>query len=135
MFQPITIPFDCVMLFNRVYLREGITAEDVEMELGEMCNVVKDTYHDKGGFIAGQVLEFTGFASAEGSLKNAREEQKHVAILTYWKSFEQHEKSHADQMFKEKFSALLEHVEEADELGYRLLWQGEPEDLKVVDSA
>jgi hypothetical protein len=29
----------------------------------------------------------------------------------------------------EKFSALLEHVDEADELGYRLLWQGEPENL------
>ena len=129
MFQPITIPFDCVMLFNRVYLREGITAEDVELELGEMCNVVKNSYHDKGGFIAGQVLVFTGFASAEGSLKNAVDEQKHIAILTYWKSFEQHEKSHADRMFKEKFSALLEHVEEADELGYRLLWQGEPENL------
>ncbi len=44
MFQPITIPFDCVMLFNRVYLKEGVTAEDVELELGEMCNVVKNTY-------------------------------------------------------------------------------------------
>ena len=135
MFHPITIPFDCVMLFNRVYLREGITAEDVELEIGEMCNVVKNTYHDKGGFIAGQVFEFTGFASAEGSLKNACEEQKHVAILTYWRSFEQHEKSHADQMFREKFSALLEHVEEADELGYKLLWQGEPDDLKTEGSA
>jgi hypothetical protein len=49
--------------------------------------------------------------------------------VTYWKSFEQHEKSHADKLFKDKFSALLEHVDEADELGYKLLWQGEPEDL------
>ena len=130
MFHPITIPFDCVMLFNRVHLKEGVTAEDVELELGEMCNVVKNNYgDDEGGFIAGQVFEFTGFASAEGSINNPGKDEKHVAILTYWKSFENHESSHADTMFKEKFSALLEHVDEADELGYRILWQGEPENL------
>jgi hypothetical protein len=129
MFHPITIPFDCVMLFNRVRLKEGVTAEDVELELGEMCNVVKNTYRDEGGFVAGQVLEFTGFASREGSINNPEQQEKHVAILTYWRSFDQHEKSHADKLFKEKFSALLEYADEADELGYRLLWQGEPEDF------
>ena len=129
MFHPITIPFDCVMLFNRVYLKEGVTAEDVELEIGEMCNVVKNNYDDEGGFVAGQVFEFTGFASTEGSINSPGEDQKHVAIVTYWRSFDQHEKSHADKLFKEKFGALLEYVDEADELGYRLLWQGEPEDL------
>ena len=129
MFHPITIPFDCVMLFNRVYLKEGVTAEDVELEIGDRCNVVQINYHDVGGFIAGQVFDFTGFASAEGSLNSPGKDQRHVAIVTYWKSFEQHEKSHADKLFKDKFSALLEHVDEADELGYKLLWQGEPEDL------
>ena len=117
------------MLFNRVYLKEGVTAEDVELEIGEMCNVVKNNYDDEGGFVAGQVFEFTGFASAEGSINSPGEDQKHVAIVTYWRSFDQHEKSHADKLFKEKFGALLEYVDEADELGYRLLWQGEPEDL------
>ncbi|MBT8073782.1 MAG: hypothetical protein HKP21_08745 [Xanthomonadales bacterium] len=129
MFHPITVPFDCVMLFNRVHLKEGVTAEDVELELGEMCNVVKNNYADEGGFIAGQVFEFTGFASSEGSINNPENHQRHVAILTYWKSFEQHEKSHADKLFKEKFSALIEYAENADELGYRLLWQGEPDDM------
>jgi len=130
MFQPVTIPFDCVMLFNRIYLKEGITVEDVELELGEMCNVVKNNYRDEGGFIAGQVLEFTGFASKEGSIGKRPDKEKHVAIITYWKSFDQHETSHADSLFKEKFKALLEHVDDADELGYRLLWQGEPEDIE-----
>ena len=127
MFHPITIPFDCVMLFNRVHLKQGVTAEDVELELGEMCNVVKNNYRDDGGFVAGQVFEFTGFASEEGSINSPPKHEKHVAILTYWKSFEQHETSHADKLFKEKFGALLEYVDDADELGYRLLWQGEPE--------
>jgi hypothetical protein len=79
--------------------------------------------------VAGQVFEFTGFASKEGSINNPDNHQKHVAILTYWRSFDQHEKSHADRLFKEKFSALLEYAEDADELGYKLLWQGEPEDM------
>ena len=118
MFHPITIPFDCVMLFNRMRLKEGVTVEDVELELGEMCNVVKNTYRDEGGFVAGQVFEFTGFASAEGSINNPGSKEKHVAILTYWKSFEQHETSHADQVFKEKFAALAELCDETYELGY-----------------
>jgi hypothetical protein len=117
------------MLFNRMKLKDGVTVEDVELEMGEMCNVVKNNYRDEGGFVAGQVFEFTGFASEEGSINNPNEQEQHVAIVTYWRSFDQHETSHADQAFKEKFSALLEHVEEADELGYRLLWQGEPEDM------
>lgn len=129
MFHPITIPFDCVMLFNRVHLKEGVTAEDVELELGEMCNAVKNNYRDEGGFVAGQVFEFTGFASEEGSINTPGKHEKHVAILTYWRSFDQHERSHADKLFKEKFEALLEFVDEADELGYKLLWQGEPEDM------
>ncbi|MDH5436203.1 MAG: hypothetical protein OEX83_05530, partial [Gammaproteobacteria bacterium] len=67
MFHPITIPFGCVMLFNVVKLKEGVTVQDIEMELGEMCNVVKNTYGDEnGGFIGGQVYKFSGFISDEG---------------------------------------------------------------------
>ena len=49
MFHPITIPFGCVMLFNVVKLKKGVTVEDIEMELGDMCNVVKTTYGDENG--------------------------------------------------------------------------------------
>jgi hypothetical protein len=47
--------------------------------------------------------------------------------VTFWKSFEQHEKSHADKVFSEKFSALVEFCDETYELGYQMLWQGVPE--------
>ena len=107
MFEPIQIPFGCVMMFNVVDLKEGVTPSDVELALGEMCNVVKNTYgDDKGGFIAGQVFKYSGFVSEEGSV----------------------EKSHADKIFKEKFSALAEFCDETYELGYEMLWQGVPED-------
>ena len=42
MFGPIEVPFGCSMLFNVVDLKEGVTVDDVELLLGEMCNVVKN---------------------------------------------------------------------------------------------
>ena len=125
MFSPVTIPFGAKMLFNTATIKPDVAFEDVELALAEMCNVVKDTYGgDKGGFIAGQVYEFSGFVSDEGSLSDSRSAEKHIAIVTYWKSFEQHERSHADKAFKDKFAALAKLCVESKELGYNMLWQG-----------
>jgi hypothetical protein len=129
MFHPIEIPFGCKMLFNVVKLKEGITVDDVELALGEMCNVVKNTYgDDEGGFIAGQVFKYAGFISDEGSVGEHESTEDHIAIVTFWKSFEQHETSHADSTFNEKFSALQELCTDTYELGYDMLWQGVPEE-------
>ena len=128
MFSPITIPFGAKMLFNTATIKPGVDFDDVELALAEMCNVVKDAYGgDEGGFIAGQVFDFSGFVSNEGSLSGSGTAEKHIAIVTYWKSFEQHEKSHADKTFKEKFAALGKLCVDSKELGYDMLWQGEPE--------
>jgi len=128
MFHSIEIPFGCVMLFNVVKLKEGVTVQDVELKLGEMCNVVKNTYgDDEGGFIGGQVFKFTGFVSEEGSFDSKKMKEDHIVIATYWKSFEQHEKSHADSTFKEKFDSLKEYCAETYEIGYEMLWQGVPD--------
>jgi hypothetical protein len=125
MFDPITLPYGAKMLFNTVRLRPGITFEDVELAVGEMCNVVKETYGgDKGGFIAGQVFRFTGFVSDEGSLGASRAADEHFVIVTYWRSFEEHERSHADAVFAEKFGALAQMCSDSKELGYEMLWQG-----------
>lgn len=128
MFSPVTIPFGAKMLFNTATIKPGVAFEDVELALAEMCNVVKEAYgDDKGGFIAGQVFAFSGFVSDEGSLSDSKVAEKHIAIVTYWKSFEQHERSHADKIFREKFAALAELCSETKELGYDMLWQGVPE--------
>jgi hypothetical protein len=134
MFHPVSIPFGCKMLFNEIKLKPGITLEQVEMALGEMCNVVKNTYGGKkGGFIAGQVYKFAGFVSAEGSVgpvgaaAGAADTPEHIVIVTYWNSFAEHEKSHADTVFNEKFAALAALCTESRELGYDMLWQGDPE--------
>ena len=128
MFHPIEIPFGCVMLFNVVDLKDGVKIEDVELTLGEMCNVVKNNYgDDNGGFIGGQVYKYTGFISEKGSFDSTKMTEDHLVIATYWQSFEQHEASHADKTFNDKFEALKEYCEETYELGYEMLWQGVPE--------
>jgi hypothetical protein len=127
MFDPVTIPFGAKMLFNTVRLKPGVAMDDVELALGEMCNVVKDTYGgDGGGFIAGQVFNFSGFVSDEGSLSELRTAESHIAIVTFWRSFEEHERSHADAVFQAKFGALAAMCSESKELGYDMLWQGAP---------
>ena len=128
MFEPITIPFGVVMLFNVLKLKEGVAPEDVELALGEMCNIVKNTYGDEdGGFVGGQVFEYSGFVSEQGSFDPSKKSEDHLVIMTYWKSFEQHERSHADSIFKERFSALSEYCSDTYEMGYKLLWQGVPD--------
>jgi len=128
MYEPISIPFGVKMLFNTVKLKPGVDMDDVELALGEMCNVVKDTYGgNKGGFVAGQVFRFSGFLSDEGSLAASKGTDQHIAIVTYWRSFDEHERSHADAAFKEKFGALATMCTETKELGYDMLWQGAPE--------
>ncbi|CAG0939077.1 hypothetical protein GALLN_00463 [Gallionellaceae bacterium] len=128
MFEPVSIPFGAKMLFNTLKLKPGVEIDEVELALGEMCNVVKNTYGgDKGGFIAGQVFKFSGFVSDEGSLSESRAADDHIAIVTYWRSFEEHERSHADEVFKAKFSAVGEMCTDSKELGYDMLWQGVPE--------
>jgi hypothetical protein len=116
------------MLFNTIKLKPGVDPAEVELAMGEMCNVVKNTYGgDRGGFLAGQVFKFTGFVSDEGSLTDLKAADDHIVIVTYWRSFEAHEKSHADGAFKAKFSALAEMCTESSELGYDMLWQGAAE--------
>ena len=128
MFGPITIPFGCKMLFNTVKLKAGVTVDDVEVALAEMCSVVKETYGgDKGGFIAGQVMRLSGFISDEGSLGAIDGSDHDLVIVTYWRSFEEHERSHADTVFKAKFDALAEMCTDTQEFGYDMLWQGTPE--------
>lgn len=128
MFNPISIPFGSKMLFNGVKLKPGVSVADIELALGEMCHVVKETYgNESGGFIAGQVFSYSGFISQEGSVSRDKAPDYDVAIVTYWNSFEQHEKSHASKAFKEKFDALAAMTSNSFELGLDMLWQGVPE--------
>ncbi len=125
MFGPISIPYGAKMLFNTVTLKPGVSFDQVELAFGELCMAVKTAYGSQnGGFIAGQVFKFSGFVSDEGSLAESRTADEHYVIVTYWRSFEAHEKSHADKVFTDKFSALATMCSDTKELGYDMLWQG-----------
>ena len=60
--------------------------------------------------------------------KRVQQNMGDLVIVTYWNSFEQHEKSHADALFKEHFSHLASFCDSTFEVGYEMLWQGVPED-------
>ncbi|MCG8099268.1 MAG: hypothetical protein JAZ05_09290, partial [Candidatus Thiodiazotropha taylori] len=70
-----------------------------------------------------------GSVGSDDSHKNKRVNQNmgDIVIVTFWKSFDQHERSHADRLFKEKFSALADFCDDTYEVGYEMLWQGVPE--------
>lgn len=124
MFEPIQIPANHVMLYNVAKLKPEYTVEDVELALGEMCYVVKETYPE---FLGGVVYESSGFVSEQGSIdpESQPESENHIAIITFWESFEAHERSHANETFKSRFEDLLEYCSDTYEIGYNLLWQGQ----------
>ena len=41
MFDAINIPYGAKMLFNVVKLKSGVSFDDIELTIGEMCNAVK----------------------------------------------------------------------------------------------
>ena len=122
MFGNINIPDESVMLYNTATLKPGVDFDDVEMAVAVMCSLVKETYPH---FIAGQVFKYAGFISDEGTVGEPGETEEHIAIVTYWKSFEAHEESHKSETFKNAFSNLMKYCTDTKELGYNLLWQGE----------
>jgi hypothetical protein len=127
MFGPIIIPYEAVMLYNVCKLKDGLEwSDELEFAIGEMCTVVKETYHD---FIAGQVLKYAGFISQEGSVGDYGPEGNHFALITYWKSFDAHEESHRAERFMKAFGGVLEYCSETKELGYEIMWQGEKEKM------
>jgi len=62
------------------------------------------------------------------SFDNMVEDYRYNVIVTYWNLFEQHEKSHADVLFKKPFSELGDFCDATYEVGYEMLWQGVPKD-------
>jgi quinol monooxygenase YgiN len=84
-----------------------------------------NVWRRQGRFIAGQVLKFSGCVSNEGSLSESKTAEGHYVIVTYWRSFEDQERSHANEAFANKFAALAAMCSDTTELGYDMLWQGE----------
>lgn len=119
---------DGVVTVNRVILKPGYTVDDLEERVALLCENVK-TYHSDTGFVGGMVVLNSGMISNEGSTVGQNVDSplkdREALIVTFWRSFEEHEASHRSSTFQPLFRSVLELCENGnEEVGYRLLWSG-----------
>jgi hypothetical protein len=122
------LPGEGLVTVNRVLLRDGATVEDLEERVALLCENVK-TYHSDTGFIGGFVCLNSGLISNEGSTVGQAVTSplagREALIVTFWRSFEEHEQSHRSPTFQPLFRRVLDLCENGnEEIAYRLLWQG-----------
>jgi hypothetical protein len=121
-------PYDGVVTVNRVILKKEYTVDDLQERVAELCENVK-TYHSDTGFIGGFVALNSGQISNEGSTigQPVDDELKgrEALIVTFWRTFEEHEASHRSDTFQPLFRRVLELCENGnEELAYEMLWSG-----------
>ena len=121
-------PHDGVVTINRVILKPEYTMDDLQERVAFLCENVK-TYHSETGFIGGFVALNSGEVSNEGStIGQAVESEfkdKEALIITFWKTFEDHEDSHKSKTFQPLFKQVLELCENGnEEIAYEMLWSG-----------
>src|SRR3989344_2094485 len=135
-------PSDGVVTINRVILRPGYSVDDLQERVAVLCENVK-TYHSDTGFVGGFVALNSGAISNEGStigqaVKSPLKDQE-ALIVTFWRSFEEHEQSHRSDSFQPLFKKVLELCENGnEEIAYSMLWSGRaysPEDAKAARAA
>lgn len=121
-------PTDGVVTINRVILRPEYTVDDLQERVAMLCENVK-TYHSDTGFVGGFVALNSGAISNEGSTIGQAVESplkgKEALIVTFWRTFEDHEKSHQSDTFQPLFKQVLELCENGnEEIAYNMLWSG-----------
>ena len=119
---------DGVVTINRVILKPEFGTDELEMRVAELCENVK-TYHSDTGFVGGFVALNSGQVSNEGSTVGQAVDNplkgKEALIVTFWQSFEEHERSHRSATFQPLFAKVLELCENGnEEIAYNMLWSG-----------
>ena len=132
-------PHDGVVTVNRVILKPEYSIDDLQERVAVLCENVK-TYHSETGFIGGFVSLNTGDISNEGSTVGQAVASplkgKEALIVTFWNSFEDHEKSHQSETFQPLFKDVLELCENGnEEIAYEMLWSGKAYDEEQAKAA
>lgn len=135
-------PNDGVVTINRVILKPQFTVDDLQERVAVLCENVK-TFHSETGFVGGFVALNSGAISNEGSTIGKAVESpnkgKEALIVTFWHTFEDHEKSHRSDTFQPLFTKVLELCENGnEEIAYDMLWSGKAyneEEAKVARAA
>ncbi|MBF0187923.1 MAG: ligand-binding protein SH3 [Magnetococcales bacterium] len=136
------MPRDGVITVNRMILKDKYDLDDLEERVAMLCENVK-TYHSETGFYGGFVCANSGAISNEGSTVGQVVESdlkgKEALIVTFWRSFEEHEQSHRSETFQPLFMDVLELCENGnEEIAYSLLWDGKSysrEEAKAAQEA
>lgn len=121
-------PHDGVVTVNRVVLKDGYTTDDLEERVALLCENVK-TYHSDTGFVGGFVCLNSGMISNEGSTAGQTVQSpmkdREALIVTFWRSFAEHEASHRSDTFQPLFRDVLALCENGnEEIGYTMMWSG-----------
>lgn len=121
-------PMDGVVTVNRVVLKPQYDIDDLEERVAMLCENVK-TYHSETGFVGGMVVLNSGQISNEGSTVGqpvaSELAGREALIITFWRSFEEHEESHRSETFQPLFADVLELCENGnEEIAYEVLWSG-----------
>ena len=121
-------PSDGVVTVNRVIIKQGFDVDDLQERVAVLCENVK-TYHSETGFIGGLVMLNSGAVSNEGSTIGQPVESpskgREALIVTFWRSFEEHEESHKSDTFQPLFKEVLALCENGnEEIAYEVLWSG-----------
>ena len=121
-------PHDGIVTINRVILKPEYSVDDLQERVARLCENVK-TYHSTTGFVGGFVSLNSGMVSNEGSAVGQAVESplkgKEALIITFWKSFAEHEASHKSETFQPLFREALELCENGnEEIAYEMLWSG-----------
>ena len=135
-------PSDGVVTVNRVILKPGHTVDDLEERVALMCENVK-TYHSESGFVGGFVALNSGMISNEGSTTGQTVAHplkgREALIVTFWRSFADHEKSHRSPTFQPLFADVIALCENGnEETAYTMMWSGKgyaPDEAKAARAA
>ena len=135
-------PNDGVVTINRVILKPEYSVDDLQERVAFLCENVK-TYHSDTGFVGGFVALNSGMVSNEGStIGQAVESEmkgKEALIVTFWNTFDDHEKSHRSDTFQPLFQQVLDLCENGnEEVAYEMLWSGKaygPEEIEAARKA
>ena len=121
-------PNDGVVTVNRMLLKPEYTVDELQERVAMLCENVK-TYHSGTGFVGGFVALNSGAVSNEGStigqaVENPLKERE-ALVVTFWRSFEEHEQSHRSETFQPLFKKVLALCENSnEEIAYTMLWSG-----------
>lgn len=121
-------PDDGVVTVNRVILKPEYDVDALQERVAILCENVK-TYHSDTGFIGGLVMLNSGAVSNEGSTVGQPVDSplkgKEALIVTFWRSFDEHELSHKSDTFQPLFADVLEMCENGnEEIAFEMLWSG-----------